>query len=216
MKHKLYYQFAGSCFLLIFVFLGYVVKFYPQWLSGFDSFFTQLIRGPYPDWNTIYLTITKLGNPPVIAGIAVVAVALLLWRRRYTETLWLAINVIGIAGIGNSLIKLAFMRQRPTLEHLVTETSYSFPSGHSTGSMILWGTLLLMLPGLIKNKPLRLLLQVTCGMLILCVGISRIYLGVHFPSDILGGFCLGAGWLLLSYPIFDERRFIWRFQGKQR
>ncbi len=216
MKHKLYYQFAGSCFLLVFVFLGYVVKFYPQWLGGFDTFFTNVLRSSYPAWNNFYLTITKLGNPPVITGLAVTAAALLILSRRYAETLWLAVNVVGTAGIGNALIKLAFMRQRPTLEHLVTETSYSFPSGHSTGSMILWGTLLMMLPGLIKNKPLRLLLQICCGALILGVGVSRIYLGVHFPSDVLGGFCLGAGWLLLTYPLFDERRFIWRFQSKQR
>lgn len=216
MRNKLYWQFAGSCFLLVFVFLGYVVKFFPQWLTGFDTFLTNILRSPYPAWNEFYLTITKLGNPLFVVAIGLVLVALMALGKRYAESLWYGIGLVGVAGIGNALLKLGFLRQRPTLEHLVEETSFSFPSGHATGSMILFGTLCFILPGLIKNKPVRLLLQVLCGSLILGIGISRIYLGVHFPTDIIGGFCLGAGWLCLTYPIFAERRFVWRFTGKQR
>ncbi|MCS6719811.1 phosphatase PAP2 family protein, partial [Proteus mirabilis] len=62
----------------------------------------------------------------------------------------------------------------------------------------------------------RLCVQILLGIGIFMIGVSRIYLGVHFPSDILGGFCLGLAWLLLSYPIYLEKRFVWRFQSKQR
>ncbi|MDT2755778.1 phosphatase PAP2 family protein [Enterococcus asini] len=216
MKNKLYYQFAGSCFLLVFVFLAYVVKFYPKWLQGFDSSITKLVRMPYPNWHPFYLTVTKLGDPPLIISLAIFILAILLLTKHYAEGIWLALGFIGIAGIVNPLIKLAIYRQRPTLEHLVTETSYSFPSGHSATSMVLFGTLIFCLVGLVKIKPLRFALQIILGLVIFTIGISRIYLGVHFPTDILAGFCLSLGWLCLTYPIFDKQRFIWRFQGKQR
>ena len=216
MKNKLYYQFAGSCFLLVFVFLTYVVKFYPQWLQGFDTQLTNLVRGPYPDWHPFYLTVTKLGNPSMIIALTIFLVALLLLTKRYLEGIWLSAGFVIVAGIVNPLIKHAIYRQRPTLEHLVTETSYSFPSGHSATSMVVFGTLIFILPGIVKSKYWRLALQILLGLLILLIGCSRIYLGVHFPSDILAGFLLSLSWLCFTYSYYDERRFIWRFQGKQR
>ena len=216
MKNKLYYQFAGSCFLLVFVFLTYVVKFYPQWLQGFDTQLANLVRGPYPDWHPFYLTVTKLGNPSMIIALTIFLVALLLLTKRYLEGIWLSAGFVIVAGIVNPLIKHAIYRQRPTLEHLVTETSYSFPSGHSATSMVVFGTLIFILPGIVKSKYLRLGLQGLLGLTILLIGCSRIYLGVHFPSDILAGFLLSLSWLCFTYPYYDERRFIWRFQGKQR
>lgn len=216
MKNKLYYQFAGSCFLLVFVFLGYVVKFYPQWLSGFDQALTKLVRLPYPDWHPFYLWITKFANPISIVLLAAAFLALFVTQKLYAEALWLLLGVGGVAGIGNHLLKLAFLRPRPTLHHVVTEHSYSFPSGHSTGSMVLFGTLLLLVPIFTKNKVLRLGLQFLLGALILTIGVSRIYLGVHFPTDVLAGFCIGLAWLLMTCPIYQEYRFTWRFKGKQR
>lgn len=148
--------------------------------------------------------------------LAIVVIALFIFWKYYAEALWLFINTALIAGVGNSLLKLFFMRQRPTLEHLVTEHTYSFPSGHAVGSTLFYGTILLILPIFIKNKTVRLCVQILLGIGIFMIGVSRIYLGVHFPSDILGGFCLGLAWLLLSYPIYLEKRFVWRFQSKQR
>lgn len=216
MKNKLYYQFAGSCFLLVLVFLGYVVKFYSQWLAGVDQGITKIIRLPYPDWHPFYLWITKFANPISIALIVAAFFALFLTQKFYAEALWLLLGVGGIAGIGNHLLKLVFQRQRPTLHHVVTENSYSFPSGHSTASMILFGTLLLLVPIFTENKALRLSFRILLGCLIVTIGISRVYLGVHFPTDVLAGFCLGLAWLLMTYPIYQEYRFTWRFKGKQR
>jgi len=213
MKNKLYYQFAGSCFLLVFMFLGYVVRFYPTWLKGFDQTITSFVRRPFPHF---FIWYTKFANSLTIIILAIVVIALFIVWKYYAEALWLFINTALIAGVGNSLLKLFFMRQRPTLEHLVTEHTYSFPSGHAVGSTLFYGTILLILPIFIKNKTVRLCVQILLGIGIFMIGVSRIYLGVHFPSDILGGFCLGLAWLLLSYPIYLEKRFVWRFQSKQR
>ncbi|MEI5994551.1 phosphatase PAP2 family protein [Candidatus Enterococcus mansonii] len=215
MKNKLYYQFAGSCFLVVFMFLGYVVRFYPAWLHRFDQTITEIVRTPYPTANSFFIWYTKFADPLTI-GILALAIAFIFFRGKYyAETLWLVINTALIAGVANPLIKLLFMRQRPTLQHLVTEHSYSFPSGHSTGSLLLYGTIMFLLPQFIKQKKICLFLQIVLGVVIVLIGISRIYLGVHFPSDVLGGFCFGLAWLLMTYPIYLEKRFIWRFKNKQ-
>lgn len=198
------------------MFLGYVVRFYPKWISGFDQNFTQMIRAPYPSLNTFFIWYTKFANPMTIAVLTVALVFVLFQGKYYAETLWLSINTILFAGIGNSSAKLLFMRTRPSLEHLVTETSYSFPSGHSSGSVLLYGTLVLLLPQFIKNRKICLSLQIFLSLGIFLIGISRVYLGVHYPSDVLAGFCFGLAWLLMGYPIYLEKRFVWRFKNKQQ
>ncbi|MGI6154775.1 MAG: phosphatase PAP2 family protein, partial [Enterococcus lemanii] len=123
---------------------------------------------------------------------------------------------IGIAGVLNPLLKLFFNRTRPsTLAPLITEHSLSFPSGHATASMVLYGSLFFLLPLFIDSKFVQYALRSLLVLIILSIGVSRIYLGVHFPTDIIGGFSLSLSWLLLTFPIYQEKRFIWRFQNKQ-
>ncbi len=214
---NLYWHFAASCCLVIFVILGYTVKFYEATLTFIDQPISDVIRANMTDGkSTFYIAITQLGSGTVIAGLVLV-VSLVCWYRKYlSEALWLIINSALIAGVGNYLIKFAFQRPRPSVPHLVTETHFSFPSGHAMGSMLFYGTLIVVLPILISNPRLRLAAQFLLGLLILLVGISRIYVGVHYPTDILGGYLLGAAWILGTYPTFQKRRFIWRFQGKQK
>ena len=94
---------------------------------------------------------TKFGNPLTV-------IILLLVRlygcgiRKRAETFWFVSGFIVIAGIINPVIKLFFMRERPSLAHLVVETSYSFPSGHAAGSMILYGSLLFLLPAFVQKN----------------------------------------------------------------
>lgn len=140
---------------------------------------------------------------------------ILLYGKQYTEAIWLSGGVILVAGILNPVLKLFFLRERPTLEHLVTEHSFSFPSGHAVASMVFYGSLILLLPIFVENKQLRWFLQGLLGLIILSIGMSRIYLGVHYPSDILGGYVLSLSWLLLTFPLYQEQRFIWRFKNKQ-
>lgn len=215
MQKKLIYQYAGSCFLLLFVFLGYVVKFYPSWLTPFDETLTRLIRSGYPFMTSFFLWITKFANPITIILLFLVVLVVFLINKYYAEAIWLSLGTIGIAGIFNPLIKLVFLRERPTLTHLVVETSSSFPSGHSTGSMVFYGALLLLGPILFKQPFWQWSLRLLLGVLIVLIGISRIYVGVHFPSDVLGGFCVGLSWLLLTYPYYVQKRFVWRFTRKQ-
>lgn len=83
-------------------------------------------------------------------------------------------------------------------------------------SMILYGTIIFILPEIIEEKKFTRILQIILGIFILLIGMSRIYLGVHFPTDIVGGYSLGLAWLLFTYPIYDQKRFVWQFSGKQK
>lgn len=197
------------------LFLGYVVKFYPDWLRPFDDYFTSVIRTYYPSMNTFFLWITKFANVPTIAILFLVCFTLFIKNKKYVEGIWLAVNLIMVSVVINTLLKLFFSRERPTLNHLVIEHSKSFPSGHAVTSVIFYGTLILLLFEFIQKKNIRIGLQLFLGLLIFLIGCSRVYLGVHFPSDIVAGFSLGLAWLLFTYPIFLEQRFIWRFKHKQ-
>ncbi|MHC5268521.1 phosphatase PAP2 family protein [Enterococcus sp. LJL98] len=215
MKQKLYYQFAGSCSLLVFAFLGYVVKFYPQWFHRFDTFFTTPLYQARPNFQSFFLWITQFANPLPIILLFLAISMVLLYGKQYAEVLWLSSGMVLIAGLFNPLFKLFFARPRPDLTHLVTEHSHSFPSGHAASSMVFYGALILLLPNLLHKQPIRLFLQGLLVLIILAIGCSRIYLGVHYPTDILGGYTLSLGWLLLTYPIYEKQRFIWRFKNKQ-
>ena len=102
-------------------------------------------------------------------------------------------------------MKHIFLRARPdTALHLVTQGGYSFPSGHSVTSAIFYGLLIYMLNRHCKNEKLKKILGAVCGFLALAIGPSRIYVGVHWPTDVLAGWCIGGAVLLVSICILER------------
>ena len=112
----------------------------------------------------------------------------------------LVINLLGITII-NNLIKVIIARSRPEINKLVTETGYSFPSGHSITSMVFYGYLVYLTYKYINNKKIKIPLIIILILLIPTIGLSRIYLGVHYASDVLCGFLLGIIYLILFISI---------------
>jgi undecaprenyl-diphosphatase len=112
----------------------------------------------------------------------------------------LVINLLGITII-NNLIKVIIDRPRPEINKLVTETGYSFPSGHSITSMVFYGYLVYLTYKYINNKKIKIPLIIFLILLIPTIGLSRIYLGVHYTSDVLCGFLLGIIYLILFISI---------------
>lgn len=115
----------------------------------------------------------------------------------------LVINLLGITII-NNLIKVIIARPRPEINKLVTETGYSFPSGHSMVSMAFYGYLIYLIYRYIENKYIKWLLIVLLSILICLIGISRIYLGVHYTSDVLGGFLLSISYLVVYISLIKN------------
>lgn len=199
------------------LFFGYVVKFYGQshWLHVFDQTITNIIRNSITNVTLhFWKSVTFFGNTSTIIVITVIVCVGLLWKKYDIEAGYMAINMIGIAALANQGLKMICARPRPSLTHLVVAKGFSFPSGHAMGSLLCYGTLLLFVLTYIKSKPLKISLAIILGILPFLIGCSRIFLGVHYPSDVLAGWLFAAGWLLLTYPIYRRKRFVRDFQGR--
>ncbi len=212
---QLYWSYAASLCLLLFTTIAYFVKSNEAILAGLDNPIIYLIRGNLTDGKTAFFTyITKFANTVTIIFLTGISFVFLYKYKEKVAAFWLLINAALIQGIGNTLLKLFFNRQRPSVEHLVSAGGTSFPSGHAMGSMLFYGTFIFLMPKFIHNKKLCLAIQLLLGLLVLGVGISRIYVGVHYPTDVIGGFLMGAAWLCFSYPYFKKYDFIQEFEGK--
>lgn len=216
MKDKQTYLTKGSFALLLFVILGYVVKFYPEQLQTLDSSVQTAIRGDLPENLTmIFRGITRLIDLPVVISWAIILVAIFYLKKWKSESLLVAGN-LSLAGILIVSLKHLYQRPRPDILHLVEEKGFSFPSGHSLAVTLLIGSLIIILSQRVKSTRLKLPLQSLLGIYLVSVLVSRVYLGVHYPSDVLASLCLGLGILFIEFPFYDKLRFKWRFTGKQK
>ncbi|HGJ3707280.1 TPA: phosphatase PAP2 family protein [Streptococcus pneumoniae] len=222
MKDKQTFLMKGSFALLLFVILGYMVKFYPETLVGFDQSIQTAIRGDLPDYLTIlyYLTIlfrslTHLIDIPVIIT-WVVIIAFVFYRKRWKIESFFMLGNLALAGLLIVTFKNIYQRPRPAILHLVEEKGFSFPSGHSLAVTLMVGTLIVILSQRIKDQVWRKIVQIVLGLYLVSVLVSRVYLGVHYPSDVLASFCVGLGVLFIEFPFYDKLRFQWRFKGKQK
>lgn len=144
---------------------------------------------------TAFELVTVAGSA-IFLGALVLSVAVALWRRgAVTDAALLVAAFLG-AELVNAAMKLAFHRPRPELGFLELHT-YSFPSGHSTAATAALGALAFVLWPRVRSTRRRVALILVVAGVVGLVGFSRIYLGVHYLSDVLGGFALGAAWLSL-------------------
>ena len=105
-------------------------------------------------------------------------------------------NLVIITAL-NQLLKNILQRPRPTEYRIIEETGYSFPSGHSMISMAFYGYIIYLIYKYVKNKYIKWFSIVLLSILICSIGISRIYLGVHYTSDVLGGFLISVSYLVI-------------------
>lgn len=206
----------GSFALLLFMIIGYIVKFYPEMLVGFDQPIQTAIRGDLPETLTLlFRAITHLIDIPVIIS-WVLIVAFIFYRKQWKMESYLMLGNLALAGILIVTFKNIYQRPRPEILHLVEEKGFSFPSGHSLAVTIMVGTLIVILSQRIKNTVWRKIVQILLSSYIFSVLVSRVYLGVHYPSDVIASLCVGLGVLFMEFPFYDKLRFQWRFKGKQK
>jgi membrane-associated phospholipid phosphatase len=150
----------------------------------------------------LFYLISYLGSQKgsVIIGALVSVILLKQGRKTYFVALWLV-----LLGVGLSVRygKLIFHRARPLDVGFYEETNFSFPSGHSTTAMVLFGMLTYFLMRNSPHRRQRLRYFLTGLVIVLLVGFSRIYLGVHFLSDVLGGYLLGATWMIMGITLVE-------------
>ena len=151
-----------------------------------------------PLLDSIAVAVTHLGSAPTVVAGVLLASGLLAYKHRKRQALFLLFCAGGTAAI-NVIFKLIFQRERPSLwTHIVTENSYSFPSGHAMISSALALSVII----LCWHTRFRWIALVASCLYFLLVSGSRLYLGVHFPSDVIGGWCVSVFWVLTVHHIF--------------
>ena len=148
----------------------------------------------------ILKVITHIGGEKIVLVLAVLAIILI---KGLKNKLFLLTGVVGTAGL-NIILKHIIQRKRPNINRLIPEEGYSFPSGHSMMSMAFYGMLIFLIFKYVKNTILKWTLIVILTILLSTIGITRIYLGVHYPSDVIGGFLVSLTYLFILTEIYNK------------
>lgn len=162
---------------------------------GVDMFiYNTLISFESNTLTSIFKVITFLGSTRFILALNIISVLLMVLIRK-KELFIIPTNSI-LSVIFNRAIKSIIKRPRPKVKRLVKESFYSFPSGHAMISILFYGTLIILIS---KHIPkYKNIINTFILLIILLIGVSRIYLGVHYASDIIGGYLIGGSILLFS------------------
>ena len=183
------------------IFFGILISFLTKqpWLKALDQAGHQLILTlPHPQTTPFAKIITQLGQQQWTVVLVLIFGILLISRQQIPLCVFLIQNVL-LGSLLNLGVKLIIQRPRPDLQQLVHQGGYSFPSGHSANSLMLYVTLLIITYYLTQSALTRKLTTILAVSLILLIGLSRIYLQVHYPSDVLGGWSSALGNLGLCY-----------------
>lgn len=155
-----------------------------------------------PRWvKAAMVDITALGGVTILTTFTVIAVLFLALKRLWL-TMLLVIGGTVSGAVAVSVAKGIVARPRPDIvDHLVTVSSASFPSGHATSSAIVYLTLAALIMQIVRGRVVRFYIMSVAGLLVIAIGCSRVYLGVHWPSDVLTGWSFGALWALMWWGI---------------
>jgi membrane-associated phospholipid phosphatase len=175
-------------------------------LTGLDTALREwAIENRSTGWTVTLTVVSMLGSSLVLAPVAVVLAMVLGMRGHRADALLVSLTTLGAILLG-PLLKSVIERPRPDRDHLVEVNSWAYPSGHSLTSMAVIGLLVVLTVRYVESRRWRVTAVVAGGLLVVSVGISRVYLGVHWPTDVLAGWLIGAMWLGLCLILIAEQR----------
>jgi undecaprenyl-diphosphatase len=202
----------GACVLLL-VFINLAGEVMEGDTQAFDTKILEALRSPEdrsrpigPQWiEGSLLDLSAVGGPTVLALVVLSAVGFLLLQARYRTALFIGLTSSG-GEVVNAAMKHVFNRPRPTVvPHLREVFTTSFPSGHAMESAIVYLTLGTILMRVADSRLTKVYCLSLAILLTALVGTSRVYLGVHYPTDVLGGWVVGFGWASICWLV--EERF---------
>lgn len=195
----------------VILFLAIVEDLFDQEIVKLDAFWYYIFKFLISDFVTpIAKIITRLGGATALIALTILFLIVI---KNKKIGISIATNLV-IITILNVLLKNIVQRPRPTEFRMIEETGYSFPSGHSMVSMAFYGYLIYLIYKNIKNKKLKWGLIVLLSILIVAIGTSRIYLGVHYTSDVLAGFAISVSYLVVYTSI--SKRFIQKGEENEK
>jgi undecaprenyl-diphosphatase len=178
-----------------------------------DTWATPFLHGiASPPLDAVMLALTDIGSSLVIVPVFAIAIAALILGRRYGAAAFLGIAIAGSVLL-NGMMKLIFQRPRPQLSYAAVLPDSSFPSGHTMNAVIFYVALALIIWSVFGRR-VGLTALAIAVILALGVGISRIYLGYHYLTDVVGAFLAGMSWLLVIGGAFRVRPGWWTFGSR--
>ncbi|MED3573945.1 phosphatase PAP2 family protein [Cytobacillus praedii] len=193
----------GVISLLAFSFMAFFVS--ANKVVQFDSTIITFVQGfENSSLTAVMKFFTFIGdtNSVIVLSILVITFLYAVLKHR-VELILFIVAIIGSAVL-NQLLKYSFQRARPELHRLIEIESYSFPSGHAMNAFTVYTIISFLLWRHIPSRAGRILLIIISALMIFTIGISRIYLGVHYPSDIIAGYFASACWLGLAIWFFQK------------
>ena len=189
--------------ILLLTFLGLMISVILEHELHIDSYvFDKIILVNRNDGMTnILKLVTVLANPKVLIVFSIVIFILLKGKK---EKFYFTFNICFITLL-NQTLKRIIVRPRPSIEHLIKQGGYSFPSGHSMASVAFYGYLIYLLWKTKWNKVIKYIGTALLILLIITICFSRIYLGVHYVSDVIAGICLSLIHLIVLISIINKR-----------
>ena len=193
----------GFIFLMMFSIIGWGVYTENNWIETFDLWVIDVIQSNITGAKTAVISVlTEVGNIRLVVVLTIFLCLILFWKKWYAMGLWLGGTVLFCAAILTKGLKKVFDRERPDILPLLEKTTESFPSGHATASTIFYGFLALMLILLMKKLWNQLIVGFVTLVLIGFILITRIYLGVHYPTDVLAGSLYGFAVVFFSVGLY--------------
>lgn len=207
---KLFIEIILGAFLTIFslyFFLKIGSEIFNENILLLDNSFSNLVYSFRTDsLNSLMIFLTNLASPYLLFAGAIISAFFISLYRKKDAVIFL--SILSSAVLANVILKFIYQRPRPDEFPLIHESSYSFPSGHAMNAFMFYSLLAYFIYRETKSLKATFLVSIFCAIIILLVGFSRIYLGIHYPSDVLGGFI--AGFLWLSFAIIFEKAIIFK------
>ncbi|WP_339061450.1 phosphatase PAP2 family protein [Tepidibacillus marianensis] len=212
MNYKYLRRINGYIVLLFLLVFGLIAAYVSlnkiQWFDSPVIHYVQSFESP--KITSIMEFFTWIGSTKVVISIIVlICILLFIFFKHRTELIFFVIVMLG-STLFNDGLKWLFHRQRPTLHRIIQEVGYSFPSGHSMAAFSLYATLSFLLWKHIRTQVGRGVMVLFAILMILAIGTSRIYLGVHYPSDVIGGYFASGVWFILCVTVYQwylEKKF---------
>lgn len=194
----------GGLGVVLFALLALIVN--AGGVEAFDSAIIAAVQGREADgWTAVAILLSELGSTIGVIAICVAILLLLAFVLGHRAELVLFVAAVGGAVLLNQLLKLVFRRERPDLHRLVEETGFSFPSGHAMAAFALYAAAAYLLWRHIRHATGRIVLIAIASLMIAGIGLSRIYLGVHYPSDVVAGYVASGVWLIVAIALWKRR-----------
>ena len=167
-----------------------------------NAIYEEIIKIMNSNITAVMIFISFLGSAITLITLSLASI-FLVKDKKYSKLIMLN---LALSFILNKILKLIIARPRPPRLRLVIENGYSFPSGHSMVSFAFYGFLIYLINKNLKNKKIKYSLIILLSLLILLIGISRIYLGVHYVTDVLGGYIIGLIYLIVFIKILKKKK----------